>query len=1464
MKKRTLAGFLAFLMISSVWTDAGYTAYAASTATETEAESTENTESEAVTEEEPASGEMKEQAEPTGTTEKEPGDAAPAEEEELPTTGSAEASLAESAVYGGNVKQENGEKKLVISWRDQSSGKLYMRQAMAAVLKREAAGEKFDVICIEMKDSSDKKLNYELTNEAASILNSKYAGRRIEYSFEDTTQGLKYNWILHKPYTTSIADVDAGVTVKKVSDTQVKLKISGKNFPASRTELQITKESSFGFTEGEVEFYKLTSGVPSDVADVSCALTADRVTVEYAQALQAGVEYLGTTCTEAGTLTVGETLQLETGWTGAITWKSMSESTLSVNAQGVVTALNAGEGYVAAMSGDQTMIFHLYLKKQLQRIVFADEQVTMAAGKTQVLNVLGYPSDVEPEPTELKWEITDASEEGVLSFVEHEGQRNGEVRAEKPGTATVRASWPADAEEATLTAECTVTVEPGFTIPEEHVPDVYVLPQLMTKLSEAQSMDDVFAGGVAEDGTRWKWEWKEPNTKLAEFAGMEKPFFNAIYIENPGMSNEKRLEVALPVRMVTIIGIRLIKTDENGDTPETLEDGQKLYLNYELQVSGTKDGGTAEIDQYLNSEANPTGRLTVTLLSDANRLLDKDENKQIITPYQFTAKASSAGKKTFSICLKDTKTKKVLVKTSESVQVLKKTLADLSEEKIERTEWNGKPCLKISMDAAHYYKLSVKSADSSVVSIGKLTVDRESDPDVVTTYIAYTEKKPGTAWLTITAADEQKTQVRYEMKVTDRQPKAVSTTVTINKAQQDPKGAFSVWFCQGYPLDESRQPEFSQVSVKVNGKTQKADGSEFFVLEKDATENSNESTGFALKLTEAGQAVSNGTYKLKIQLPVTLSEEEKTAGIADSYTIDLTVKVVNTLPTITVKQTKKVNTFYTDAEGNGILTLTTSDGTVPENVVLKDDTRTTCGYELQKNEDGTYTISLKDRSLLNKKKGILTYELPGYINPSTGDSTFTKSYTVSTESVKPTLVLSAKSDVLYPKMDCGESRVRVTDKATGEELTLTKTQFKNASSNSYRMKLNPESGDKSVMQFILGDSSPHYGTDTLQVRLMESNWSDYVTISYRITLKNSTSSAISLGKSVLTLNKEDSMYRAQEVSTRLGLSGCSNILNMGDTETNGHRYRTQVSIVGRDAKSIAAISGNESSLVLKYDSNTGQVIARLHDNQLAAGTYKFYVWVEHKIIGGATTGNYSKKLPLDIKVIDVPSEKCATVSTKGSIDVLRRDTTAITVTPKLVNVYGTITGAELAGTDGWRFALDGNSDTGVFYIRAAAGKTYSTKHAYKVQLKLFVETETGRTYTVTTKEFSVKVTQGRPKLTVTSEGNTLYRQADNALVVTFKALLAKEDIVIENAELLSYRKDMFLSPWYTNETAGEAGQDAIFDVYFEPDQQSVILKNHTTEETLRNGRYTLKFAVTYRDKAGNEKTVTANYSVNVK
>ena len=384
MRKRILAGIMAFLMVSTLWVHTGYTTYA-----------------------------------------------------------------------------EEGEQTLTLSWRDQEAGTLTKEEIMAELLGKETAGERYDVISIEVKDNSDRKLDYQITDEAVRILRKSSENRRIEYSFYDSDTGMKYCWILYKPCS-SIEDAKAGVSVKRISDTEAKIRLDGTSFPAERTDLEITKEDGFGFTETEVQLYEVISGGEPALTRVSGSLSENGIRVQRVQALTAGQEYLAKPCKEG------------------------------------------------PVPGDES--------RPLERLEFAEPQVTMTVGERKSLDVLGYPSEAEPDAAELKWELPEGTED-VVSLVEEDGQHTGEVLAKKAGTAVVKVSWPKDAEEPALTAECTVQVEEPFNIPEEHVPDVYAVTQIATRLSEAESVDQIFEGGVTEDGTRWKWEWKDSGYKAGCFCG---------------------------------------------------------------------------------------------------------------------------------------------------------------------------------------------------------------------------------------------------------------------------------------------------------------------------------------------------------------------------------------------------------------------------------------------------------------------------------------------------------------------------------------------------------------------------------------------------------------------------------------------------------------------------------------------------------------------------------------------------------------------------------------------------------------------------------------------------------------------------------------------------------------------------------------------------------------------------------
>ena len=129
--------------------------------------------------------------------------------------------------------------------------------------------------------------------------------------------------------------------------------------------------------------------------------------------------------------------------------------------------------------------------------------------------------------------------------------------------------------------------------------------------------------------------------------------------------------------------------------------------------------------------------------------------------------------------------------------------------------------------------------------------------------------------------------------------------------------------------------------VTLTGK----DADKFRVLETIAGFDS----GYVIRLQEKVNT-KDGKYQLNIAGTVSSEDEEGPQDVAFELPVTITLKSKN--PEVTFKQTKKVNSFYTDEEGYGEIAISGADAeyTDWEYITLED-----CDYELEGNQ-----IKLKD------------------------------------------------------------------------------------------------------------------------------------------------------------------------------------------------------------------------------------------------------------------------------------------------------------------------------------------------------------------------------------------------------------------------------------------------------------------------------------------------------------------------
>ena len=698
-----------------------------------------------------------------------------------------------------------------------------------------------------------------------------------------------------------------------------------------------------------------------------------------------------------------------------------------------------------------------------------------------------------------------------------------------------------------------------------------------------------------------------------------------------------------------------------------------------------------------------------------------------------------------------------------------------------------------------YYKLTIKSSDTKVLKLGKAKV--VYDEDSVVTTVGYENLMPGVAYVTVTAADEAKSSISFRAEWEDAAPKLQNNKITVDQALSDNSAEIILYAGAEYNIG----------TAEVQFAGTNADKFQIADCQTAADENN---TRIRIRI-KPEDATKKGKYKAELIIP--MKKGMDTSEEMDKYSVKLEITVVNNAPAVTLKQTKKVNLFYTDEERNGVLNLTSAKEIT--NLEL-----TGCDYILTKTAENEYGIQLRTGTNGKNVNGILRYTVDGYRN------TYTTKFKVGTENKAPSVVLSAKEDTLYPGINRDYSELVFTDKLTGERLELSKIvavvgkqeyEVSEQQStiaigkNTYQIRLAGEGQEQSLQFVLLSEKS---NKDSITLYIQEENWSKPLKVGYKmnVVLKNPT---VQLSQKKLVLNRNEEVFAGEVVTTTLRWKGNNVPVDPGTA-------------VRFEAKNTASQQVLNQSLVLEYWAEKGIIVARLNDNELKTGSYKYKVWVD-KI-----------STDLEISIVDKGTVKCVSLQKNGgSIDVLQRENTALKYKVKLSNLAGTVQDVYLRGADGDLFEAKMN-DKGQLLISARKWAGLSTKASYRVQPVLIVQSEYGSSREIAAPVQTIKVKQGKPKLTVMAGESTFYKQRNNSITVSMKAVLNGQQVEIDNVSLISDTDKFELIETEAGNTFNKengcitiklADNDSIGSVYGQGSKS-----------------WKLSFLVRYTDKAGNE------------
>lgn len=1240
------------------------------------------------------------------------------------------------------------------------------------------------------------------------------------------------------------------------------------------------------------------------------------------------------------------------------TWKSFDTDKATIDKNGILTAWISGEEiyyYVKYKVGKDTYleVHRTQATSEVAKIAFDRAVFDINYPDSAYLELRWYPSiNVDRNPDRLKWEITEG--EGVVSFL-NTGDGGADIRAKGSGEATVKVSYLAgsykegdggnwDFEpsgEVICTAECTINVVERLEWHDVH--DALDSVDFYAVMDVDATLADI--ADLLPESETGKYEWAVPTAKLTTFKGMGGNLFTVKYTANDGQI----FYTPIWVNFVTLKGIHMMYAvgegedvstwDEWHEVPVSVTKGGKLKLGYyydlenaeEPEEQSPEDPGKARYDRVMKKLEDAGYKVEWTVVDKQDPPKDGDY-------YVYDTNLLTAGKKvkknfTVSVVQYNGTKKKVICKDTRSVTVTMKDLADLDQIgavtiKYDANDGN-KPWLVVEVNdpgLLENYSLTPSSEDTAILKLSTKAADKimNNSPEVTDKgvgnpgdadeegkqyiKIACTTLKPGHAWIKLTSNDEMGTFRRYTIYTPDCAPKAVSsTTIAINKAKTDKPATVMLRTHKGYPLkagdgddivgDEAKNIDFlvknqasSQLEISAKLTETTPD------IQDDGDQEQYNLYEITVELNESNP-IANGKHTVTLNLKV---DNDESGG---AYTLPLTLNVSDSMPKVTFKQTKKVNVFYNDGEGNGELAVTVANGEEIESLELinyvdskNPNKNADCAYELR-NEEGVYYIVWKDKAPgegsgatekmdSGLKKGLLKYKLKGF----SGDPV-SVTYTVSTENKKPQIVMATSSDTLYLKTAYTYSWISVIDKATGQNLELDPTKdtvrrVVDAKKGLYdKIEAGKGDGDADIYTGLevkdtnnpyklnaydwgeisteLMDSSSYkYKTDKFTLDIQKSNWTAPISLSYKITVSNS-APKLALSSSTVTLNKNSDVYYAQQALVTLRLKGYIKEFDPED----------YVKFAGVDDKSKKVLSGldynkGDNSLTLDYwnENYTSDVAVRLKNDLIPTGTYKFRI----SVFRSWQSEPYASAI-LTVKIVDSPVSKNIKVTAKGTIDLMDREGTSVTYTPKLTNLSGRITDAWLEGRDAERFAFgegDGEDyrswwDGSKLTVKANPDYYYSTKETYEVVPVFWVEVENYSGYRIEGKPVTIKLKQGKPKLTAAAaqnNTNVIYRNLDNEVEIKLSSIYNKKDVEIANVWLASYTDDFKLV---------ECGQDEDGNsIVYDSDTQTIRLKlqdRYDANSVVKSGKtWKVKIQVWYSNQAANEKAGEVTYSVVVR
>lgn len=948
----------------------------------------------------------------------------------------------------------------------------------------------------------------------------------------------------------------------------------------------------------------------------------------------------------------------------------------------------------------------------------------------------------------------------------------------------------------------TTSLEQPIDIPE--IPEIYIVPGVEEKLSDID-LDNIVFGNAEHDG---HFEWVNGNADFKSLTDVDFHTFGATYTDDDG----NKANINIKVNMIHVENIDLYKVEKDGETTAYKAlDNISMMKGEELVIGANVCFSNNAIVSYLNSGKVLLEWTSKETLNSATDYFDVIDVPRIYKP-------EKKGKKVFTLSVKSAKTGKILLSKSATVNVNEKELfsfdsSDFKFEDVVNVEDDMKGVYTFYISSQNYENakknITVKSGDTNVLKLDK-NAKITQEEECVKIEIGYIFKKFGKTNITITTKDEMKSSISFPCERVDYEPKILETAFGIDKTWNTEYGP-AAKLTIAYQKDTRAQGK-----VSLTG-----DNADKFEIKDDY-------------LVLKDKELKNGKYKLTVNMPVRVPKDATTK----TYTKNIEVKISQSAVRTTIKQSTKVNEFYKlsaeSTEGTGMLKISSGSLKLVNAYIANDD----AVFEISRIDDSnSFIISLKDdvdldgEALTKEQKQVTIvseFEKNGLV------CEVSKTFSINTENKAPSLVLSNDKNTLYPSVKCTKTSFEILNKSTKETYDLSDRDASITLKGSdgtflFPIKDSIKVGKNNYYVGVLADDSPaiHIGlnneyecvksTDKFTFSVQLPNWNKPIDVTYSVTV-NTTVPKIKLTNKNITLNANEDIYNYQT----------------GRTNIEIERFNIQLWPYIYDV----SVTGYDDKFDFEFEPGNAELTVTLKD-KVSKGNYKCTV--------NAKVGNEIISADLTIKVVDKSLNNAVKVTQKGSIDILRRETTQIYMNPKFTNLSGEIIDFELKGPDADMFISYYDNETGDCVVKLKTNYLedgsqeykYSTKYEYKV-VPVYVLKDNG-VYVVEGSQQKFKLTQSKPKITVSSDSSILYADKGDNMNFAFGAVSKGEEIAIKEVRLLNYTSDL---KW-------------------DADNQELSVSDNVKDIKKASGKYTLKFEVVYTDKAGNEKTAQTSYKVTI-